>query len=289
LIVAQETTIGSVLHDASARLAVASIDDQRLEAEVLFAHIAGTDRAHVLARLGDHVDARIATRFEALIARRLRHEPLAYIVGHREFFGIEIDCAPGALIPRPETEMLVELALAEVSRRSKAQRIADVGTGSGAIAIAIARNAPNARITAIDASPEALAIARRNIERSGVGDGVALQAGNFLYGSGTFDVIVANLPYVSEAEWQALPPEIRDHEPREALVGGVYGTEAIEQLLRDAPSHVASGGLLAAEMGATQSERLQTVAHACFRGAAVSVIKDLAGLDRVLVVGNGGG
>ncbi len=281
--------IASLIHDATAQFAAASVDDARLEAELLLAHALTTDRAHVLARLSDSIDDAANARFSSLLARRLAREPLAYIVGHREFYGIEIACAPGALIPRPETEMLVEIALDEIRTRGGALRIADVGTGSGAIAIAIAANAPNARITAIDASIDALAIARGNVDRRNVADRIELRAGNLLDNAGVFDVIVANLPYVSASEWQTLQPEVRDHEPRTALVGGVEGTEAIEQLLHDAPPHLASGGVLAAEMGATQGERLATVARINFPDAEVCVIKDLAGLDRVLVVRTAGG
>ena len=281
--------IAELIHEAASRLEAASIDDARLEAEVLLAHVLGCDRAHLLARLGDAVADDAVARFEALLTRRLAHEPLAYIVGHREFYGIEIECLPGALIPRPETEMLVALALDEVRRRGDALRVVDVGTGTGAIAVAIATSAPGVRITAIDASADALAVARRNVERAGLAGRIELCAGDLLEGRGAFDVIVANLPYVSAAEWKSLAPEIREHEPRGALVGGDGGTEAIERLLRQAPPHLAPGGLLAAEMGATQGARLLAVARACFPDADVCVIKDLAGLDRVLVVRAGGG
>lgn len=281
--------IAELIHEAASRLEAAAIDDARLEAEVLLAHLLGCDRAHLLARFGDAVAADAVTRFEALLARRLAHEPLAYIVGHREFYGIEIACQPGALIPRPETEMLVALTLDEVHRRGDALRVVDVGTGTGAIAVAIAANAPGVRVTAIDSSADALAVARRNVERAGLAGRIELCAGDLLEGRGAFDVIVANLPYVSAAEWQSLAPEIRQHEPRGALVSGDGGTEAIERLLRQAPSHLAPGGLFAAEIGAPQGVRLLAVAHGCFPDAEVCVMKDLAGLDRVLVVRGAGG
>jgi release factor glutamine methyltransferase len=281
--------IAEIIHNAATRLDAESIDDARLEAEVLLAYVLRADRAHLLARMADDADAEASARFEVLLARRLAREPLAYIVGHREFYGIEVECAPGALIPRPETEMLVELALDEVRRRGDALRIVDVGTGSGAIALAIAANAPGVRVTAIDASEAALAVARRSVERTGVADRVELRAGDLLEEQGVFDVIVANLPYVSAAEWELVQPEIREYEPREALVGGASGTEAVERLLREAPPHLAPGGLLAAEIGATQGARLLAVARECFPDAHVCVIKDLAGLDRVLEIRRRGG
>ncbi|MBI5285348.1 MAG: peptide chain release factor N(5)-glutamine methyltransferase [Chloroflexi bacterium] len=284
-----DATVAETLHSATRRLESAGIDDARLESEVLLASASGVDRAHLLANLPDAVDPGAGPRFESLLARRLAHEPLAYIVGHREFYGIDVACGPGALIPRPETEMLVELALDEVRKRGSGVRIADVGTGSGAIAIAIAANAPGVHIAAIESSAEALAVARRNIERHGLTPRIELREGDLLEGAGTFDVIVANLPYVSEADWTDLEPEIRDNEPRAALVGGHNGTEVVERLLEQAPAHLAPGGVLAAEIGDTQAERVLAAAHRRFPGALACVMKDLGGRDRMLVVRIGGG
>jgi release factor glutamine methyltransferase len=282
-------TVAEIVHEAVERLRAAGIEDERLEAEVLLAHAMGIDRTHLLAGL--HTDAPAAAReaFDSMLDRRLRHEPLAYIVGRREFYGIDIRCAPGALIPRPETEMLVEIALAEIVARGADLRIADVGTGSGAIAVAICACSPRARVVAIEASEGALAIARENMRSAGVEGRGELRRGDLLEGAGVFDVIVANLPYVSEADWAGLAPEIREHEPREALVGGPEGTEMIERLLAGAPAHLAPGGLLAAEIGDAQGARLLAAAQRCFSGAQVCVKKDLSGRDRVLEVRQGSG
>ena len=282
-------TIAQALHVATRRLAPIAGDDARLESEVLLAHVLRAGRAHLLARLQDDLRPDVSAQIEALLARRLAREPLAYITGRREFYGIEFECTPAALIPRPETELLVELALEDLRARHAGARLADIGTGSGAIAIALAAHAPGARITAIDASPAALALARRNAARAGVTEHINFRAGDLLDGGDVFDVIVANLPYVRESDWRQLPPEIRDHEPREALVGGVEGTETIERLLAIAPAHLTADGLLAAEIGADQRDRVLAAARACFPAATVCVIKDLAALDRVLVVRNGGG
>ncbi len=277
-------TVAETLHAATRRLASAGADDARLEAEVLLAFASGADRAHLLASLPDAVAPDSRRRFESLLARRLAHEPLAYILGHREFYAIDVACAAGALIPRPETEMLVELALDEVRERGGGVRIVDVGTGSGAIAIAIAINTPDAHIVAIEASPEALALARRNVEQYGLQGRIELRQCDLLEGAGVLDVIVANLPYISEADWAALAPEIRDHEPREALVAGPTGTEVVERLLEQAPEHLPPGGVLAAEIGDTQAERVLDAARRCFPGARSCVMKDLGGRDRMLVV-----
>jgi release factor glutamine methyltransferase len=275
-------TVGEALHEAASRLAKIS-DDPRLEADVLMAHAMRIDRAHLLARLHDPLDAAMPRDFEALLARRLAREPLAYIVGVREFYGIEIACGPGALIPRPESELLVDVALDAVRERG-ARRIADVGTGAGAIAVAIAVHARDVRVTAIEWSALALSVARRNVEAHGVAERVELREGDLVEGTGEFDVIVANLPYVSEAEWEGLAPEIREHEPREALVGGARGTEVIERLIAMAPAHIVAGGVAAVEIGDTQGEAVVAAVRGAFREGECSVMKDLAGLDRVVVV-----
>ena len=281
---AEAASIGTTIARAAAQLSAAGIDDARLEAEVLFAHATGSRRSHVLATMRDDAPAAALDAFGRLLTRRLAREPLAYITGHREFYGIDIACAPGALIPRPESEMLVDIAVREIERRGTSLRIADIGTGSGAIAIAIAKHAPGARVTAIDASSDALDLARKNAQSRGVLARIELREGDLLEGAGEFDVIVANLPYVSEAEWPDLQPEIRDHEPRHALVGGPDGTEVIERLLRQADGHLASCGLLACEIGATQGDAVRGMVQQAFPQGSVDVVRDLAGLDRVVTV-----
>ncbi len=277
-------TIASTLGGGERMLAAISGADARIEAEVLLAHALGADRAHLLARLADTLDDATSSAFDGALCRRLAREPLAYIVEHCEFYGVCIECTPAALIPRWETEMLVEMPLERAREHGRLIRVADVGTGTGAIAIAVAANARNVAVTATDASGDALALARRNVDRHCVADRVTLVHTDQLDGLGEFDVIVANLPYVSEREWPALEPEIRDHEPRDALVGGPTGLEIVEQLLRHAPGHLAVGGVLAAEIGAGQGAAAQRIAHEHFPEASICVTKDLAGHDRVLEV-----
>ncbi len=277
-------TTAETLADATDRLRAAGIDDARLEAEVLLAHAARVDRAHVIAGLQEPLPDAVRAVYDALLARRLRREPLAYIVGHREFYGMQVACDARALIPRPETELLVDLALREIQSRPAALRIVDVGTGSGAIACAIARNAPTAAICATDASGVALDLAHENVRTLGIAGGVRLHKGDLLDGLGVFDVIVANLPYVSEAEFARAQPEVRQFEPRAALVPGPLGTEANERLLAEARAHLAAPGVLALEFGETQAAVLVARARQHFPGALVSVMKDLAGRERVLVV-----
>ncbi|HEY8172732.1 MAG TPA: peptide chain release factor N(5)-glutamine methyltransferase [Dehalococcoidia bacterium] len=276
-------TIAQTLHDAASRFASAGIDDGRLEAEALLAHVVSSNRTQLLARFNEPLAEAIATSFEVLIGRRLAREPLAYIVGHREFYGIDIICAPGALIPRPETELLVDVALGAAQSRG-ATKITDVGTGTGALAIAIAVNAPDVVITAVDASPGALAIAATNLARYALDTRVLLRHAHLLDGLGEFNVILANLPYIRSDGIAALQPEIREFEPLEALDGGITGTELMDQLLEQAPFHLAGAGILALEVGDTQAASVAAKARDCFPDARVCVIKDLAGFDRVVQV-----
>jgi release factor glutamine methyltransferase len=259
-------------------------DDASLEAQVLLAHALGLDRSHLLANLNENVARDSAAAFEQLVHRRVAREPLAYIVGMREFYGIAIACSPAALIPRPETELLVGLALDEIERRGRNARACDVGTGSGAIAIAIAMHERRTRVVATDASDSALRLARQNASRHGVADRIDFVRTDLCAGLGRFDVIVANLPYVSAEEWRTLEPELRDHEPRRALVGGPGGAEIVERLLREAPAHLSGSGVVAVEIGATQGDRIMTVAREAFPQARIELMRDLAGLDRVVAV-----
>ena len=277
-------TIAEAVHEAARRLREAAGEDARLEAEVLLAHVLRIDRSHLLARLRDQLPLDASSVFDALVRRREACEPLAYIVGHREFYGMDIVCWDDALVPRPETEMLVDLALEEIERRGDALRIIDVGTGSGAVAVAIAEHAPGVRIIAADASEDALAVAAKNIRAYNLQSRVTVRHVDLLDGAGVFDLIVANLPYVRDDEWQTLPPEIRDHEPRAALVGGTLGTEIIERLIAQAPAHLASGGVVAAEIGETQGDSLLAFARRFFPDATAYVMKDLEGKDRILVI-----
>ena len=273
--------LAEALVAARRRLEDAGIEDAALEAEVLLRHALGLDRAHLFARIDDVIDEGALDAFQRFVERRLAHEPAAYIVGHREFFGLDFETTPDALIPRPETELLVDEALRLAPDGPFA--ITDVGTGCGAIAVALATHLPQAVVYAIDDSPSALALAARNVARFNLSDRVRLLPGDLLDPlPEPVDLIVANLPYVKTADWEALPPEIRDHEPRAALDAGPLDTEVLERFLRAAPSHLRPAGRLLAEIAWDEGERLLEVARACFPTARVDVKKDLAGLDRVI-------
>jgi release factor glutamine methyltransferase len=267
-------TTGSVrdaLAGSSEALAAAGVDTSRLDAEVLLAEVTGWDRARLAAEPEAGVPAAAARRFGEMVRRRLRREPVAYILGRKGFRSIELAVDRRVLIPRPETELLVELAL-ELGPR----RLLDVGTGSGAIALAIADELPECEVVATDTSPGALEVARANAARLGLADRVELIEGTLPSGAGVFDLIVANLPYVAETEWSALEPEVTQWEPREALLAGPDGLDAIRALI---PSVAAPA--LGLEVGDGQADAVADL----MRGAgfeAVETRADPAGIPRVV-------
>ncbi|MCH7836962.1 MAG: peptide chain release factor N(5)-glutamine methyltransferase [Chloroflexi bacterium] len=282
-------TLIEALRDAESRLRDAEIEDARLEAEILLCHALSLTREALFARLREPLPTEAHTTFESLLRRRLDHEPTAYIVGHREFYGLRLACAPAALIPRPETELLVEAAIAWLEDTEQSPdprpRIVDVGTGGGAIAVAIAVHCPTAHIVAIDPSRQALALARCNASANGVAGRIDFVQGELLTPlPGRFDLIVANLPYVPTRLYAKLPPEIREHEPAMALHAGRRGTALIEALLAQAQARLHPGGLLLAEHAWNQGRRLREAARAAFPAAAIETRRDLAGRQRMLVV-----
>ncbi len=280
------TSISEALRRGSRALVEAGSDEATLEAELLLAHALNTDRTHLYQRLRDQLTPQTESAFDDLLQRRLAHEPTAYILGHREFYGLEFQVTPDAIIPRPETETLVELVLDRArSASAREMRIADIGVGCGAIAVALAVNLSGAEIIAIDVSPLALALARRNAARHEASERISFLEGDLLEPlDAPVDVIAANLPYVTTAELEAAPPEINEHEPRLGLDGGADGLRLIQRLLRDAPPHLKPGGALFAEIGDQQGEAALTLAAAAFPRARIEVKQDLSRLDRVLVV-----
>ena len=262
-------------------------DEPELEAELLLRHCLGVDRASLYRLLTAELSEEEQHRFRELVRRRLIHEPTPYIIGHKEFFGLDFEVTPAAIIPRPETEGLVELAIEAAHKKPSAHslHITDVGTGSGAIAVALASALPDAKITASDNSEEALELAQRNAHRHGVHKRIRFLQSDLLDElTDRVDVLVANLPYVTTANWKALPPEIRDHEPHQGLDGGPDGLRIIKRLLEQSPDHLAASGVLLAEIGDSQGRAAKAAASAAFPRAAVKIVPDLAGRDRVLAV-----
>jgi release factor glutamine methyltransferase len=261
-------------------------DEATLEAELLLCHALGIGRTRLYQRLNDDA-GEAAEEYAALITRRCAHEPTPYITGHRESFEIDFEVSPAALIPRPETETLVEAVIGFATERFGARpfTIADIGVGCGTIAVAVSHALPNARVNATDESADALSLARRNAEKHGVDNRIEFRPGDLLDPlTEAVDIIAANLPYVTTTDWEALPPEIREWEPRAALDGGTDGLRVIEPFLRAAPAHVLPGGAVFAEIGDTQADEIRRIATEAFPEAAIEVKHDLAGKARVLVV-----
>jgi release factor glutamine methyltransferase len=264
-------SVRDALSAAVDALAAAGVEDPRLDAELLLAEAIGDDRARLAAEPEAAVAADAARRFGAMVRRRLRREPVAYIFGRKGFRHIDLTVDARALIPRPETELLVEVAV-----ESGPASVLDVGTGSGAVALAIADELPGCRVTATDVSTSALELARENADRLGLLQRVTFAAGS-VPDEGDFDLIVANLPYVTAGEMSSLAPEIRDWEPPAALAGGADGLDAFRTLI---PSM--SSPLVALEVGAGQAEQVQ----AMLKDAGfdrTETRRDLAGIERVVV------
>ena len=268
--------VREAIEAASDAFAAAGVDSPRLDAELLLAEATGLDRAQLAAEPDAAVDAGAARRFGAMVRRRVRREPVAYILGRRGFRHLELAVDSRALIPRPDTELLVEIAL-ELEPGS----VLDVGTGSGAVALAVADEIPGAEVTATDTSEDALALARENAERLGLAGRVAVERGT-VPPARRFDLIVANLPYVREDELASLQPEISRYEPRQAVVAGEDGLESIAAVAAVSSAALTEAGALALEVGAGQAggaaELLLDLGFGQVEGR-----QDLAGIPRVVL------
>lgn len=268
--------VREAIEAASDAFEAAGVDSPRLDAEVLLAEATGLDRAELAAEPDAAVDAGAARRFGAMVRRRVQREPVAYIVGRRGFRHLELAVDARALIPRPETELLVEIAL-ELAPES----VLDVGTGSGAVALAVADELPDAEVVATDTSEDALALARENAERLELAGRVAFERGT-VPPARRFDLIVANLPYVREDELASLQPEISRYEPRQAVVAGEDGLEAIAVVAAASSAALTDAGAIALEVGAGQAgaaaELLVDLGFMQVEGR-----QDLAGIPRVVL------
>jgi release factor glutamine methyltransferase len=275
------------LSEARRVLGAAGVDpgEAALDAEVLARHVLGWDRAALVARWREPAPAAFEQRLAPLIARRAAREPVAYITGHREFWGLDFEVTPDVLIPRPETELIVEEAVRYAHETHPPRVIVDIGTGSGCIAIALAHEFPSARVIATDLSPAALAVAGRNAERLGVSPRLRLVRSDLLDEVATAaDLIVSNPPYVPDADAPGLQPEVR-YEPAAALFGGKGdGLDLIRRLLVSAATFLSADGRLIIEFGFGQEAALREAArHAGWR--VVRVCRDLQGIARVAVLG----
>lgn len=274
----------TALAAAATRLGAASATP-RLDAELLMAHALGISReALLLGRLDDPApDA-----FAALVDRRLAHEPVAYITGRRAFWTIELEVGPGVLVPRPDSETLIEAALAHFHAHSgdpQPSRVLDLGTGPGTLLLAALAEWPQATGLGIDASDTALGYARRNAERLGLADRAQFRRGDWAAGvEERFDLVLANPPYIGTNE--ALPPDVRDHEPAGALFAGADGLDAYRAIAPDLPRLLAPGGVAVLEIGAAQAAAVAMLVEA--QGLAATLRHDLAGRPRAIIAGHQG-
>lgn len=274
---ASAASVRDALGGATDAIAAAGSDSARLDAELLLSAASGIDRT----RLASEPEARLprgaAREFAAMVRRRVRREPVAYILGRKGFRRIELEVDQRVLIPRPETELLVEVAL-ELGPAS----VLDVGTGSGAVALAVADELPDARVVATDTSPGAVEVAQANAAALGLGVRVEVAEGSYPADGGPFDLVLSNLPYVTAAEWGGLQPEIREFEPREALVAGPEGLEAFRSLLEEIVRAGELPGTVALELGAGQADAVAGLVRDAGFGSA-EALSDLAGIERVVV------
>ena len=279
------TMVGRAINAATQRLEEAGIDTARLDAQVILAHVLGVGRSWLFAHHEVTLDLEQAQRYTDLIARRVAHEPVAYLVERREFYGIELTVNRHVLIPRPETEMLVDAVLDYVAERSPAVlTIADVGTGSGAIALAIAANAPEVKLYATDISPRALAVAQANVTSLDRRGQVLLLPGDLLSPlPERIDVVVANLPYISSTAYRSLEPGVRVYEPQLALEAGPAGLDAIARLLGQLPVYLRAEGLVVLEIGYDQGPAVLALLDQRLPQAhAVDLRQDYQGHDRLV-------
>jgi release factor glutamine methyltransferase len=277
-------TVLEVLRWTSERFAKQGIESPRLDAEVLLANCLGVGRIRLYVDYAKPLKKQELAAFRALVKRRLAHEPVAYIIGKREFWSLTLQVSDGVLIPRPETELLVELALAMIKRLAASAtpvRLVDVGCGSGAIALSLKKEHPDARVFGVDRSPSALRVARKNSADHGLV--LSLLQADLLapFGSAAFELIVANLPYIPRAEVAGLQADVARWEPHQALDGGDDGLDLVRRLVAQVPKCLVAGGGIALEIDPRQASEVQSLlADAGFQ--SVRAVKDLAGLVRVV-------
>jgi len=276
-------TIGRLLTWTQEYLAEHNVDSPRLDAEVLLAEARDCQRIELYAAYHEEADERTRTAFRELVRRRAEGTPVAYLVGHREFYSMDFHVTPDVLIPRPETELVVLTMIERIRAGNfKQPRIADVGTGSGIIAVCMAKHVPDCSVAATDISPAALEVARTNAAAHGVEAQIDFLEGDLLEPSqGEFDFIASNPPYVADDEMASLAREVRDHEPERALRGGNEGLDVFKRLIPDSTEKLVSGAWLILEIGTRHDAVLQLIrANGNFEGP--ETIKDLSGLPRVI-------
>jgi release factor glutamine methyltransferase len=277
-------TIGEVLHEAVSVLGEAGSPTPRLDAEVILAACLRIDRLQFYTHAEQEVTPEATEMYSGWIQRRIKGEPVSYIIGVKEFWSLPFHVSPSVLIPRPETEVLVEEVLTVIAEpREGGWQVLEIGVGSGAIAVALAVERKDIQVTATDLSGEALAVAMGNAERSGVKDRIQfLQADLFAPVTGQYDVIISNPPYISRRDFDLLPPGIRDYEPTRALLAGPEGTEFHRELIRQGAPFLKTGGWLLMEMGDGQGENIRPLFADHGGYEEIGIRCDYGGMERVI-------
>ncbi|HEY0673808.1 MAG TPA: peptide chain release factor N(5)-glutamine methyltransferase [Longimicrobiales bacterium] len=279
-----ETTL-PLAQKAAQLFAERGFDNARLEAELLLAHVLRVKRLDLYLQFERPLTNQELETFRALVRRRLKHEPLQYIMGSAAFRQLELQVDRRVLIPRPETEVLAGCAIAWSLARGGVARALDIGTGSGAIALSLVHEQAAANVVATDLSSDAIAVARANAQRAGLIERIEFRCGAGWEPVGTderFDIVISNPPYIAEAERDTLQPEVRDWEPATALFAGDDGLAVVREIARGAPRHLSAGGLLALEVGMTQASAVADELRGQAAFQDVKVVRDLAGRDRVV-------
>lgn len=279
-----EWTVRRVIDWTTAHLKKHGSDTARLDTEILLAHARGCRRIELYTRFDEVLDERERATMRELVRRRAQSEPVAYLVGHREFFSLDFRVTPAVLIPRPDTETLV-VELLDACKTLEAPRVLDIGTGSGCIAVAAAVNQRSAQITATDRSEAALAVARENAQMHGVLERIRFLEGDLfapLQENEQFDVVASNPPYIADREKETLQNDVRRYEPHEALFAGPTGLEVLSRLIDEVAGHLARGGTLILEISPEQAPAVQKRMEAAGVYREIRVVKDLAGQARVV-------
>ena len=280
----EQWTVRRILEWTTAHLSKHGSESPRLDAEILLAHARNCKRIELYTRFEEVLTEAQRGTMRELVQRRSKAEPVAYLVGHREFYGLPFRVTPDVLIPRPDTETLV-MELLALAKNAESPRILDVGTGSGCIAVAIAANLKSASVTAIDISEAALEIAKQNAEANKVADQITFLGGDGLSPLAEdekFDFIVSNPPYVAESELDQLQADVRLHEPKLALISGADGLDLVRTLVQDSPRHLVPGGGLLLEIAPEQAGTVENLLLSSGWYENVRILKDLSGQPRVL-------
>lgn len=279
----KENTIAQQLKLATEKLKAAGIDNARLDAEVLLAYVLNSRRLALYVHVAKVLTDEQITRYHNLIKRRLERIPVAYLTGHKEFMGLNFAVTPDVLIPRPDTEVLAQGVIENLYSFKRAIKIADLGTGSGAICVSILKFVENVTAEAVDISKKALEIAQFNAQKFNVEDRINFHVGNLfepLEGQ-IFEVIVSNPPYVSEEDFKNIQPEIKN-EPKIAFDGGIDGLNFYRKIIKDAPKFLADDGFLAMELGLNHAEPVRNLLEENGNFSYIQIWKDLAGIERVI-------